>query len=281
METSAVTATDTTGTAEQTLGTIASTLKGFDWEKTALLVLLLVGCLVIMRILLSLARRAVERTNLDKSAHRFLLSGLKVILWLITVCILLGYLGVPISSLVAVLGVVGLALSLAIQGVLSNLAGGIMLLVSKPFSAGDYVEASGVSGTVTEVGMVYTKFSTVDNKVIAIPNGQLAGEKIINYTAAEKRQLELKFNLSYEADPDTVKACIARVVGVQAMALFSPEPLIRVNDYKESAVEYILRVWCATDDYWPLRYDLLEQIKVEFDKAGVEMTYNHLNVHLK
>lgn len=269
-----------TETAEETLGQINQIFRNFSWEKALTLVGLLVACTVVIRVLMKLIDRAMGRAGLDRGARTFLRSGLNVILWLVAICVLLGYLGVPITSLVAVLSVLGLAISLAVQGTLSNLAGGIMLLTARPFSAGNFVEAGGVSGTVLEVGLVYTKLSTVDNKMIFVPNGEISGKTIVNYTAADKRQLELKFRVSYHAPQAAVKECIARVVGEHPKTLPTPAPLIRVSAYQTSGVEYILRAWCATEDYWDIYYDLLEQVKEAFDAAGVEMTYDHLNVHL-
>ena len=269
-----------TEAAQEAWGQINRVLKNFSWEKALVLVGLLVACLVIIKVIMKLADRAMVRSKLDRGVRTFLRSGLKVILWLVALCVLLGYLGVPMTSLVAVLSVLGLAISLAVQGTLSSLAGGIMLLTARPFSAGDFVEAGGVSGTVSEVGLVYTKLNTVDNKTIFVPNGEISGKTIVNFTAADKRQVELKFTASYEAPQEAVRRCIAKVVGEHPRTLPTPAPLIRVSAYKESSVEYILRVWCATEDYWEVHYDLLEQVKGAFDAAGVEMTYEHLNVHL-
>ena len=217
---------------------------------------------------------------MERGMCTFLHAALRGVLCLVTVCIVLGYIGVPMTSLVALVGVIGLAVSLAIQGTLSNLAGGIQVLVSKPFKAGDYVEAGGVSGTVKEVGLAYTKLATVDNKVISVPNGQISAEKIINYTTADQRRVDLTFNASYDDPPQKVIETIRQVVGAHPRALFTPEPFIRVNAYKDSSVEYVVRVWCATADYWPLYHDLLEQVKEAFDKNGIQMPYNHLNVHV-
>lgn len=142
------------------------------------------------------------------------------------------------------------------------------------------MEAGGVSGTVKEVGLAYTKLSTIDNKVISVPNGQISSEKIINYTTAEQRRVDLKFNASYDDPPERVIAAIREVIGAHPKAFFTPEPFVRVSAYQDSSIEYSVRVWCATADYWDLYYDLLEQVKVAFDQQGIEMTYNHLNVHL-
>ena len=266
--------------AEETLQTVTGFFSDLNLQKILTIVLLFVGCMVVMKVILKVTDRAFLRLELEKSLHTFIHAALRVILWLITLCIVLDYVGVPMTSLVAVLGVIGLAVSLAIQGTLSNLAGGIQVLVSKPFKAGDYVEAGGVSGTVKEVGLAYTKLTTIDNKVISVPNGQISSEKIINSTTAQQRRVDLKFDASYDDDTDTVISVIQSVIGAHPKALFTPQPFVRVSAYKDSSIEYALRVWCATEDYWDLYYDLLEQVKKAFDRAGIEIPYGHLNVHL-
>lgn len=266
--------------AEETIQTVTGFFSDLNLQKIITIVLLFVGCMVVMKVILVLSDRAFVRLEMEKSLRTFIHAALRVILWLITVCIVLDYVGVPMTSLVAVLGVIGLAVSLAIQGTLSNLAGGIQILISKPFKAGDFIEASGVSGTVTEVGLAYTKLSTIDNKVISVPNGQISAEKIINYTTAEKRRVDLKFNASYEDEPAQVIASIKNVISAHPKAFFTPEPFVRVSAYLDSSIEYSVRVWCATQDYWDLYYDLLEQVKRAFDQAGIEIPYNHLNVHV-
>lgn len=268
------------GAAQETLDIVQQAIKAFSWQTAAILVCLLVAFIVVIRIIVSLVDRAMTQAKLDRGVRTFLRSGLKVVLWVVAICALLGYLGVPMTSLVALLSVLGLAVSLAIQGTLSNLAGGIMLLTAHPFSAGDFVEAGGISGTVQEVGLVYTKLDTADNKVVYIPNGEISSKTITNYSGNDKRRVELKFTTSYDDPPEKVKACIARVVGEHPLTLPTPEPLIRVSGYGSSSIEYILRAWCATEDYWTVYFDLLEQVKAAFDRAGVEMTYDHLNVHV-
>lgn len=269
-----------TETTQQTLDVLENAVKTFSWEKAAVLLGLLVACLVVIRVLMGLADRAMARSRLDRGVCTFLRSGLKLILWLIALCVLLGYLGVPMTSLVAVLSVLGLAISLAVQGTLSNLAGGIMLLTARPFSAGDFVDAGGVSGTVKEVGLVYTKLNTTDNKVVYVPNGDISAKTIVNYSAEENRRVDLTFSVSYDAPPDTVKACILRVMGEHPLVLGTPAPMARVLSYGDNAVDFTARCWCATGDYWDVYFDLNEQVKAAFDAAGVEMTYPHLNVHM-
>lgn len=268
------------GTAQETLDIVQKTLQDFSWRTAAILAGLLVASVVTIRGIVSLADRAMARTKMDRGVRTFLRSGLRVMLWLIAVCVLLGYMGVPMTSLVALLSVLGLAVSLAIQGTLSNLAGGIMLLTAHPFSAGDFVEAGGVGGTVSEVGLVYTKLNTVDNKVVYVPNGDISGKTIVNYSAEDKRRVDLTFSVSYSAPPETVKGCILRCIGEHPLTYATPEPLARVSAYGDNAVKYTVRCWCATEDYWEVYFDLQEQVKAAFDAAGVEMTYPHLNVHM-
>lgn len=266
--------------AEETIQSVNSFFTTLNLQKILTIILLFVGCMVVMKVVLKLIDRAFVRLEMEKSLHTFIHAALRVVLWLMTLCIVLDYMGVPMTSLVALLGVIGLAVSLAIQGTLSNLAGGIQVLLSKPFKAGDYVEAGGVSGTVKEVGLAYTKLATVDNKVISVPNGQISAEKIINYTTAELRRVDLVFGVSYDAQPEQVITCIKGVVGAHPMALFTPEPFVRLSAFQDSSIEYTVRVWCATGDYWGLYYDLLEQVKAAFDREGIEIPYNHLNVHV-
>lgn len=266
--------------AEETIQSVNSFFSNLKLQNIITIVLLFAGCMVAMKIILKLVDRAFYRLEVEKSLHTFVHAALRVILWLVTLCIVLDYVGVPMTSLVALLGVLGLAVSLAIQGTLSNLAGGIQILVSKPFKAGDYVEAGGVGGTVKEVGLAYTKLATVDNKVISIPNGQISGEQIINYSSAERRRVDLVFGVSYDSQPQQVIACIKGVVGAHPKALFTPEPFVRMSALKDSAIEYTLRVWCATQDYWDLYFDLLEQVKAAFDQNGIEIPYNQLDVRI-
>ncbi len=269
-----------TQAAQETVNQIEQIWKSFSWQTAVMLAVMLVACVVVIRVILNLLDRAMERAKLDRGVRTFLRSGLKVILSLIAVCVLLGYLGVPMTSLVAVLSVLGLAISLAIQGTLSNLAGGIMLLTAHPFSAGDFVEAGGVSGTVKEVGLVYTKLNTLDNKVVFVPNGDIAAKTIVNYSAEKERRVDLTFSASYDAKPEVVEACILRVMGEHPKTLDTPEPMARVTAYGDNAIEYVARCWCATGDYWDVYFDLQEQVKAAFDAAGVEMTYPHMVVHM-
>lgn len=252
----------------------------FSWSKLLYTVLLFLACLVVMKVLLSLLDRTINRLKVERSLHTFLKSVFRILLWFLTILIVGDYIGLPVGALLGVLGVAGLAVSLALQGTLANLAGGIMILVSKPFVVGDFIEAGGVSGTVDDIGLVYTRMKTIDNKLIFVPNGQISAEKIVNFTHQDQRRVDIKFDVSYDADPEQVKKVIREIVGAHSKALFTPEPFVRTASFNDSSVSYQLRVWCATADYWDLYYDLLEQVRAAFDENGIDLTYNHLNVHI-
>ncbi len=243
-------------------------------------VLVAAASVVVVKVLLRVLDRALGRSRLDAPLQKLLRGLLKGGLWSVAVIIVLGCLGIEVTSLVAVLSVVGLAFSLALQNFLSNVAGGMQLLASHPFSVGDFVEAGGCSGTVDEIGMFYTKLTTPDNKLVQLPNSTIVSANIINFSAQPTRRVELKVSAGYDAPLDTVKGALTGAVKAHPLTLSDPEPVIRVERYGDSAIEYVVRVWCANADYWTVYYDLLEGFKAAFDAAGIEMTYPHVNVHM-
>ncbi len=243
-------------------------------------IVLLVG-LIVIKVLLHLSERALKKANLDRSLTSFARTAIKVLLMFILLLIIMGSLDIEVTSLVAVLSVAGLAVSLSIQNTLSNVASGLQLMSIKPFNTGDYVETAGVSGTIIEIGVFYTKMTTVDNKLVQIPNSEIASSKIINYSAEPNRRVDLLISASYEAPIQKVRAAVMSVIENHEKTLSDPAPQVRVNRYGDSAIEYVVRVWCENADYLAVYFDLLEEIKDAFDREGIEMTYNHLNVHIK
>lgn len=187
---------------EEVTETFERISSSMTWSKALYVALLFVICVVGMRLVISILDRTMTRLRIEPTVHKFTRSCLKVIMWMVTLLVLAGYIGIPVDSFVAVLGIIGVALSLALQGILSNLAGGIMVMVSKPFAVGDYVDAAGLSGTVAEIGLVYTRLKTIDNKIIFVPNGEISGEKITNYNSQDRRRVDLSFAVSYEDDPE-------------------------------------------------------------------------------
>lgn len=242
------------------------------------LVLLLVG-LVAVRLLLRLFDRALERSRLERAAYAMLRSVMKVLLYFILLLLVAAQLGVDVSSLIAILSVISLALSLAVQGALTNVVGGFTLLTTRPFKAGDFVELEDQSGTVLEVSVTYTKLQTPDNKIVSIPNSTAAAARITNFSAAGTRRVDLTVSASYDSPVESVKAALLRAAN-SPTSLFTPEPFVGVKEYGDSAITYVLQIWSSASDYWTTYFAVNEAISREFAQDGIEMTYPHLNVHL-
>ena len=247
----------------------AQAVKGFfdslTWQKVIPpLVLLLVG-LVAVRLLLRLFDRALERSRLERAAYAMLRSVMKVLLYFILLLLVAAQLGVDVSSLVAILSVISLALSLAVQGALTNVV--------------DFVELGDQSGTVLEVSVTYTKLQTPDNKIVSIPNSTAAAARITNFSAAGTRRVDLTVSASYRSPVESVKAALLRAAN-SPTSLFTPEPFAGVKEYGDSAITYVLQVWSSAPDYWTTYFTVNEAISREFAQDGIEMTYPHLNVHL-
>lgn len=243
-------------------------------------VLSVVISLVLIKILTRVLERALGRSKLDPPLQTLLRTVLKGALWSVAAIIVLGCLGIEVTSLVAVLSVVGLAFSLALQNFLSNVAGGMQLLASHPFAVGDFVDAGGCSGTVAEIGMFYTKLTTPDNKLVQLPNSTIVSANITNFSAQPTRRVELTVSASYDAPTEQVLALLSRMASDHPLVLDDPAPMVHVDSYGDSAVGYVLRAWCANADYWTVYYDLMDGFKPAFDNAGIEMTYPHVNVHM-
>lgn len=245
---------------------------------SALLVLII--CLIVSKIIRGIVGRALDKSRLEDALKSFLKSAVKVGLWILTAIIVADSLGIPSASLVAILSVAGLALSLSIQNILSNLFSGLTILGTHPFSAGDYVELGGVSGTVRSVGLFHTQVATVDNKLIYVPNSEVTASKILNYSAEDLRRVDMLFDASYDNSTEQVKAALYDAISGDARILVDPAPQIALMSFKASAVEYTLRVWVAGKDYWDVYFDLNETVRESFARNNVQMTYDHVNVHL-
>ena len=243
------------------------------------LLLILVG-VVVIRVVLKLLDRVLARSKSLKSLSRYIHSVAKISMAFILVLMVAEDVGIHTTSLVAMLSVAGLAVSLALQNTLSNVAGGIMLLVTTPFQVGDYVEADGVSGTVHAIDLSYTAILTIDGKEIFVPNSQLSGTKIVNYTVLGRRRVDLNFTASYDAPTATVKQAIGEVLEDIPQIITDPAPEIHLSDYQASSIQYVVRAWTTAADYWTVYYAIQEGVREAFDRHGVEMTYDHLNVHI-
>ena len=243
------------------------------------LLLILVG-VVVIRVVLKLLDRVLARSKSLKSLSRYIHSVAKISMAFILVLMVAEDVGIHTTSLVAMLSVAGLAVSLALQNTLSNVAWGIMLLVTTPFQVGDYVEADGVSGTVHAIDLSYTAILTIDGKEIFVPNSQLSGTKIVNYTVLGRRRVDLNVTASYDAPTATVKQAIGEVLEDIPQIITDPAPEIHLSDYQASSIQYVVRAWTTAADYWTVYYAIQEGVREAFDRHGVEMTYDHLNVHI-
>ncbi len=266
--------------AEKIAGDFQKTISQITTSKIFIAVIVTAASLLVMKLLLRLLDRALGRSKMDAPLQRLIRSLLKGVLWSVTVIVALGCLGIEVTSLVAVLSVVGLAFSLALQNFLSNLAGGMQILASHPFRMGDFVEAGGCSGTVTETGMFYTKLTTPDNKLVQLPNSTIVSANITNFSAQPTRRVELRVSAGYDAPTERVLALLSKMAADHPLILGDPEPAVHVDGYGDSAIGYVMRVWCATPDYWTVYYNLMDGFKPAFDRAGIEMTYPHMNVHM-
>ena len=249
-------------------------------EKVMHVILLALIGVVVIRVILKLLDGMLARSKSLKSLSRYIHSVAKISMAFILVLMVAEDVGIHTTSLVAMLSVAGLAVSLALQNTLSNVAGGIMLLVTTPFQVGDYVEADGVSGTVHAIDLSYTAILTIDGKEIFVPNSQLSGTKIVNYTVLGRRRVDLNFTASYDAPTATVKQAIGEVLEDIPQIITDPAPEIHLSDYQASSIQYVVRAWTTAADYWTVYYAIQEGVREAFDRHGVEMTYDHLNVHI-
>lgn len=242
-------------------------------------VLILVGWVAI-RVLMRMVDRMLDKAQKVASIKVYIRSAMRIFLWFLLILMLAGTLGIEVTSIIAMLSVAGLAVSLALQNTLSNLAGGLTLLVTKPFAVGDYVESDGVSGTISAVDLTYTTFVTPDNKEIFIPNSQLSAAKIVNYNTLGKRRMDLNFTASYDAPAAQVRSAIEEALAAIPGVLSDPAPVVYVSEYQSSSIQYLVRLWTLSGDYWDVYYALIEGVRESFVRHGVEMTYDHLNVHI-
>ena len=243
------------------------------------LIMLLVGLLVIKAIL-KLVDKSLAKSKLERAATSLIRSLLKVVLYVLLGLMVASKLGIDVTGVVALASVASLALSLSLQDALANVIGGFTLLSNHPFRSGDYVEIAGQAGVVQTIDITYTKLSTPDNKTISIPNSAVVGSQIVNYSTTGTRRVDINVSASYASSIETVKAALLEAAKVGAVLSTPEAPFAAVVSYGESAVNYTLRVWTTTGEYWNVYFAVTENIKAEFEKAGVEMTYPHLNVHI-
>ena len=232
------------------------------------------------KFILMLVRRGLQRADFDEILRNFICSLLKSFLYLVVLVVALDQVGVNTTSLVALIGAAGLAIGLALQDSLKNFAAGVMLVVFRPFSVGDFVEAGGTSGKVERVNIFSTTFVSADNKEIIVPNGAIFSGTIVNFSANDERRVEWIFGIGYEDDIRIARDTIKRQLDGDERVLKSPEPLIVVGELADSSVNLTVRAWVKTEDYWAVNFDILEQVKTQFDEKGISIPYPQQDVHL-
>lgn len=241
----------------------------------------LVVCLLCIWLLMKLTDKALANSKrLDGALRGFIRSVIRAAMWIITGIIVADSLGIPTTSLVALVSIAGLALSLSIQNIMSNLFSGVTLLMAKPFTAGDFVDIGGKAGTIKIVGMFYTVMDTGDNSVISIPNGDVTSSSVINYSKEPMRRVDMRFEASYDAPTAEVKTAIMDAIAADERISAEPAPFIALSAYKSSSIEYLVRIWCQNSDYWSVHYGMNERVRECFAAHGVEMSYEHMNVHI-
>lgn len=241
--------------------------------------LILFAGIVIVKIIMSIVKKALSKSKMEKAAHSLIKSLVRSVLYLLVGLAAAASLGVDVTGVIALASVLTLAISLSVQDLLTNVIGGFTLLYTKPFGSGDYVEIAGEAGTVSEIGMTYTKLVTPDNKIIYIPNKSVVSADIVNYSDTGTRRVELKISVAYETPTEKVFEALldtAKVPGV----MDTPAPFVALSAFLDSTVEYKLRVWTKTEDYWSVSFAMNERVRKCFDEHGVEMSYPHLNVHV-
>lgn len=242
-------------------------------------VLILVIGVLIIRVIMRLITAALEKSHLEKAAHSLIFSLARAAMYILLFLIAASQMGIDVSSIVALASVLTLALSLALQNMVSNLIGGFVILYTHPFHSGDYVEIAGQGGTVKEISMTYTVLATPDNRIISIPNSAVAAAQVVNYSSADSRRVELTVTASYDAPTQKVLDALV-LAGTVDNALLNPAPSAVIVSYDDSAIRYSLRIWVKPGDYWDVYFQVNQRIKDIFDQQGIEMTYPHLNVHL-
>ena len=259
-------------------------LVGIGVEYGSRLLISLVVLIIGSRLIKILDRSLkIERkfSRIDKEVKEFLIGFINIALKVLLFITILSVLGIPMTSLITILGSAAVAIGLALQGGLSNLAGGLMLLIFKPFKDGDFIEAEGQSGTVDSISLFYTTIITVDNRVVHLPNGGLSNSVVVNYTANEKRMLNVDISVSYDSNIDKVKKVITDTLNSIDKVIKDEPMLIKLKTHNASSLDFVVRAWVNTPDYWDVYYEFMENVKNNFDKNKIEIPYQQLDVHVK
>ncbi len=219
--------------------------------------------------------------KMEATVAQFLSNFISIGLYAILFITIISIMGVPMASVIAVIASAGVAIGLALQGSLSNFAGGIMILIFRPFRVGNFIETDDFSGTVKDIDIFYTTLVTPDNKVVTIPNGTVMANAIINYSVNDTRRVDLSFSVAYGTDVEKVKTILLEEAQKHEMVLADPAPFCRLTRHNSSSLDFVLRVWVEKDNYWTVNFDLLESINNRFEEEKIEIPFNQIDVHMK
>lgn len=243
-------------------------------------VTLIVGYFI-AKLVYSIIHKSLTKIGVDKSLTKFLGKTAKIIIYLVAVISAIGILGIPTTGIIAAMSAVAVAISLALKDSLSNISGGIFLLITRPFKTNDVVETGGYIGTIKEIQLIHTVILTFDYREVIIPNGIMVNSTVVNMSNEEKRRVDLTFSISYDNDPEVAKNIILKTAISHPKVIREPdEPFARVSAHAGSSVDISARIWCLAGDYWNVYFDMLEQVRREFDKNGISIPYDQLDVHV-
>ena len=266
--------------SEETVQEYVNVIQNTDL-KTGLIALgLLIIGLLAVKLILRAVNQGLQRSRIPRTLHTMIRTLLRILLVFVVFLTVANYLDLPITPFITLLGLVGLALSLALQGMLSNLAGGFLILASHPFEVGHYIEQDGISGTVQEIRLQHTRLETPDGKIIYIPNSSISSSRVINYTETGKRRVEINVSASYDNSPAQVRAAVMAAAQKVEGILSEPAPILFVDNYGDSAIEYVIQAWVSNPDFITVKRGLMEELYSTFQQTQVEMTYPHMNVHI-
>lgn len=223
----------------------------------------------------------LKKQNIDLTLASFFHAFADIALKVLLVIVFMGFVGIPTAGFAALLASAGLAVGLALQGSLSNFAGGVIILLLRPVKVGDYIETSSYQGTVEKIGIFYSYLVTADNKEVLIPNGALANGSLINYSSKPLRRVDLTFSVGYDDEILEVKSILNKIVENNPLILKDPAPFIAVSKHAASSIDFIVQAWCKTENYWTIYYYLLETVKIEFDKNNISIPYPQMDVHMQ
>lgn len=248
-------------------------------ERVLWAVIIFIVLIIISKIAAKIISKVVAKTKMTEGQRRFVASVVRYVLYFVSILIACDYIGLPITSLLAVFSLLGLAISLSVQNLLSNLMSGLTVLMLKPFDVGDFIETE-IAGTVKNIGLFYTEILTPDNKTVFIPNDKLMANKLINYNAEGTRRLDLCFNAEYSCKPEAVKAAIRDAIAGIDLVLKTPEPIIGIAEYGESAVIYNVWVWVKAEDYFTAKHLIMDAVGGKYKENGISMAYNRLQIEM-